>query len=193
MASTAGGGATPLMDTRVGKRAGPPPRDARRDRDFAAKPLKAFAVLQNCKICKMLILQFGLTGGYARWFHIRAAARFRFRAVRVQACDGARARRRRVPAAPRARGVARGMRRRGHNYGLGGKLGAEELAESAASSSIGMGSLEQHPQPPTSVCLFKRSRWLWPAGCRHPTQSRSDGMPGLGDFNLLRRSLAGVR
>ena len=100
----------------------------------------------------MLILQFGLTGGYARWLHPRAAARFR--AVLVQACDGARERD--AGASPRARGVARGMRRRGHNHGLGGKLGAEELAESAASSSIGMGSSNTHShslQPVSTVVV----------------------------------------
>ena len=48
--------------------------------------------------------------------------------------------------------------RRGHNYGLGGKLGAEELAESAASSSIGMGSSNTHshslqPQPVSTVVV----------------------------------------
>ena len=96
----------------------------------------------------MLILQFGLTGGYARWLHPRAAARFR--AVRVRRSASA------SGASPRARGVARGMRRRGHNYGLGGKLGAEELAESAASSSIGMGSSNTHShslQPVSTVVV----------------------------------------
>ena len=50
----------------------------------------------------MLILQFGLTGGYARWLHPRAAARFRFRAVRVR--KRATERERDAGASPRPRG-----------------------------------------------------------------------------------------